>query len=66
MGVKINPNKCMYCGGCASVCPANCLELKETRLIAHNEKCINCTACIKVCPVSAITLETGLKEETTR
>lgn len=54
MGVKIDKSKCCYCGACVSVCPANCLELKETRVIADNAKCINCLSCVKMCPVSAI------------
>ncbi len=66
MGVKIDREKCAYCGGCVAVCPANCLELKETRVIADNKKCINCTACIKACPTGAITLEKELKATTER
>ena len=61
MGIKIDRNKCCYCGACVSVCPANCLELKETRIKADNNKCINCLACVKMCPVSAITIFKDLK-----
>jgi ferredoxin len=66
LGVVIDRDKCCYCGGCSAVCPANCLELKETRMIAQNEKCINCMACVRLCPVGAIVLERELKEKSER
>jgi ferredoxin len=59
LGVKVNRDVCCYCGACASVCPANCLELKETRVEADNSKCINCGACIRICPVGAISKAEG-------
>jgi len=52
--IKINTNKCLYCGGCTSVCPTSALQLKETKIVFDAEKCINCGACIKFCPVGAI------------
>lgn len=66
MGVRIDVEKCLYCGACTAVCPVYCLELKETRLIADNSKCINCTACVRMCPVGAIYLEKELKDKTPR
>ena len=54
MSVKVDRNKCIYCGGCVSVCPVNALTLKETRIEADANKCIDCGACIKFCPVGAI------------
>ena len=54
MSVKADRNKCIYCGGCVSVCPVNALTLKETRIEVDANKCIDCGACIKFCPVGAL------------
>jgi len=52
--IKVDTNKCLYCGGCVSVCPTGALELKETKIIWNKDKCINCGACTKFCPVGAL------------
>jgi len=52
--IKVDTNKCLYCGGCVSVCPTGALELKETKIIFNKEKCIDCGACLKFCPVGAL------------
>jgi ferredoxin len=56
MTVKINRKKCIYCGGCVSVCPKDALNLKETMIEVDDKKCIDCKICIKFCPVEAINL----------
>ncbi|ODS39017.1 ferredoxin [Candidatus Altiarchaeales archaeon WOR_SM1_SCG] len=53
MPLKINHDKCCYCGGCVGVCPQDALELKETLLVV-DEKCNECGICAKFCPVGAI------------
>ncbi|PKP61353.1 MAG: 4Fe-4S ferredoxin [Candidatus Altiarchaeales archaeon HGW-Altiarchaeales-1] len=52
--MKVNYNKCCYCGGCVGVCPQNALELQETVLVVDNDKCTNCGICTKFCPMGAI------------
>ncbi len=54
MTVKADRTKCIYCGGCVSVCPVNAITLKETRIEVDANKCIDCGACIKFCPVGAL------------
>ncbi|MCD6522621.1 MAG: 4Fe-4S binding protein [Candidatus Diapherotrites archaeon] len=49
-----NREKCLYCGGCVSVCPVMAIELKETQIVIDKDKCINCGACVRVCPVGAM------------
>ncbi len=53
MVVKINRDKCMYCGGCVGLCPVNALTLQEVRLVVSN-KCTECGICIQFCPVGAL------------
>jgi len=50
--VKINKDVCMLCGGCASVCPFNCITVTEREVIIEN--CKECGICEKFCPVGAI------------
>jgi len=50
----VNKEKCLRCGGCASICPKNALELTEQGIIRDEKKCINCGICEKFCPVGAI------------
>ncbi|HDN95470.1 MAG: ferredoxin [Thermoplasmata archaeon] len=51
--VKVDYDKCLYCGGCVGVCPVNAITLYETR-IEISDDCINCMTCVKFCPVGAI------------
>ncbi len=54
--ITIDKTKCIYCGGCTSVCPVSALELMETYILCDQEKCIRCSNCVKFCPAGAIKL----------
>jgi len=56
MTVVADKDKCISCGGCVSVCPANALVLDITPVCDPN-KCINCSICVKFCPAGALKLE---------
>lgn len=57
MAPKVDLKKCMGCGTCVSVCPANVLELKDKKcFVARPKDCIECGACVASCPYKAITL----------
>lgn len=45
-------NKCVNCGHCAEVCPANAIS-KDKIKTADSKKCISCMRCIVECPKSA-------------
>jgi len=59
-------DKCIGCGMCLKVCPANALEAykiidpkkdkKANRMVFFRGKCTYCEECAVVCPVSAIVL----------
>jgi digeranylgeranylglycerophospholipid reductase len=55
--VSISRERCVYCGGCVSVCPSGALELAETRLLLDRELCSECGLCLSACPTGALTLE---------
>lgn len=49
-------NNCNGCSACASICPKNCIEMKNNKEgfwypEIDNNKCIKCGACEKVCPL---------------
>ncbi len=55
--------KCIACGQCARVCPAQCISLKgegkgkERQPVEFNvdfSRCIYCGFCVEVCPVDAL------------
>ena len=59
--VEFKLDRCIGCGGCANVCPARCIVLKDlsqTRreLVIFRERCTFCGRCQEVCPERAIVL----------
>jgi len=57
MALEIDREKCMACGGCVSLCPADALELKNKELTIDHEKCVECGNCVKFCPVKALEIK---------
>jgi len=54
---RINPDKCVYCKTCISVCPWGVYEDQGDRVeVKRPEDCIACNSCVPACPVDAITL----------
>ena len=48
--------KCSGCSACASICPTNCITMKEDSEgflypYIDSEKCIHCNNCNEVCPI---------------
>lgn len=55
MNVIDAQKKCVGCGACVDVCPANCLKLIHNENGFYepeitNEQCINCGKCLRYCP----------------
>lgn len=55
--MKVNKDKCLGCGACASMCPVNAITMKGGKAEINKKKCIKCGTCMQICPVSAITDE---------
>jgi len=69
-GFRGNPHvdqaKCVGCGACAHVCPADAIEIAgsgtERRVRFMHKDCIFCGSCQDVCPSEAVELRAGRKE----
>jgi len=64
MPPTVDAKKCIGCGACVSVCPAQpkVFELKDTKegsksQVTNPEACIECGACEASCPTNAIKLK---------
>ena len=53
--LKIDKNRCIRCGKCASLCPMKNISLKSGNAVAGG-KCTMCYRCVSFCPMQAITL----------
>ncbi len=58
----IDPDKCVGCGSCASVCPPNAIQVVDLidkgyrRIELFIGRCIFCGRCSEICPEDAIEL----------
>ena len=56
--IAIDPQRCVDCGICTSVCPSGALSCKapQWRLTFNAQRCLVCEQCIPSCPFEAIAL----------
>jgi ferredoxin len=52
--MKVNIEKCGYCGACVGVCGKLAIELIENTIVIDDEKCDSCKLCMMVCPLNAL------------
>lgn len=46
--------KCCGCQKCLTVCPQNCIDIREGKAVIRQENCLHCGNCLEKCPVGAI------------
>ncbi len=60
----IDAKKCVVCGDCVAICPANALGLLNGKLIYCNPRnCTFCTLCEQICPQQAVRCEFVIAED---
>ncbi len=52
--INIIDNKCDFCGTCISVCPPDCIEVKEASIKIHHNECIDCNLCVYIWPIEVL------------
>ena len=53
--IAIEKDKCIACGRCIDICPANIFSKGETGIaLQYEEGCIGCGHCVSVCPQESI------------
>jgi uncharacterized protein len=52
-----DPDKCIGCGECEDICPAEAAVVRDGRATFDEEKCIGCADCIAVCPEGALEIQ---------
>ena len=52
--IDIIDNKCDYCSACVTVCPVDCIEVKESSIKIEDEVCIDCNLCVYICPIEVL------------
>jgi 4Fe-4S ferredoxin len=63
--LKIDKEKCVFCGKCQLVCPKEAIHVNKTfegKVVVNIEFCpINCKVCMDICPSKAISLDNKSK-----
>ena len=52
--IDIRKNMCDYCGACVTVCPVDCIEVRENSIQIDNGDCIECDLCVYICPIEVL------------
>ena len=58
--INIRENRCDYCGACVTVCPVDCIEVRESSININHPICIDCDLCVEICPIEV--LESDVQE----
>lgn len=55
--MKVDQEKCVGCGACMAVCPAQAIKYDNGKAKIDMTKCAQCQTCVSVCPMQAISTE---------
>ena len=52
--ISIRENRCDFCGACVTVCPVDCIEVREASINIADSVCIDCDLCVYICPIEVL------------
>ena len=52
--INIRENMCDYCGACVTVCPVDCIEVRESSIMIDHPVWIDCDLCVIICPIEVL------------
>lgn len=52
-----DPDKCIGCGDCAEICPADAVEIRDGRAYFDHDACEGCAECITTCTEGAVDIQ---------
>ena len=52
--ISIKENRCDFCGACITVCPVDCIEVREASIKIDAVVCIDCNLCVEICPIEVL------------
>ena len=52
--INIRENRCDYCGACVTICPVDCIEVREATIKIDDPICIDCDLCVYICPIEVL------------
>ena len=52
--ITIKENRCDFCAACVTVCPPDCIEVRESSIKIFDDECINCDLCVYICPIDVL------------
>ena len=52
--INIRENRCDYCGACVTVCPVDCIDVREDSIQIDSKICIDCDLCVYICPIEVL------------
>ena len=54
--IRVDYDRCSYCGSCVAVCPPDCITLHNATILIAHEQCTLCRRCLPACPTGALSL----------
>jgi len=65
---EVDPNRCIGCGGCASVCPSHLITIEDRGPVAiftwTLARCTYCARCAEVCAEKAVSMSPSFESAT--